>query len=136
VARGRYSDEVRAACVAALLAGQQPAAVAAQYNVPAATVRSWKSRAGIGGTERSSPVVSEDARAQIGELLLGYLASLIAALTAQAKIFADPEWLRKQSAGELAVLHGIGVDKAVRLLEALEGPEADEDAEAGDEPVS
>ena len=34
--------------------------------------------------------------------------------------FGDPEWLKKQSAGELAVLHGVAVDKGIRLLEALE----------------
>lgn len=121
MARAAYSPEVRAACVAALLAGQVTAEIAAQYNVPVATLRSWKSRAGGGASVRVAPVVSEDARAQIGELLLGYLASLIAALIAQTKVFADVDWLTKQSAGELGVLHGISVDKAVRLLEALEG---------------
>ncbi len=129
--RAAYSPEVRAACVAALLAGQGTAEVAAQYNVPAVTLRSWKSRGGLGGDAKVAPVVSGDQRAQIGELLLAYLAKLISALTEQTVVFADLDWLKKQSAGELAVLHGVGVDKAVRLLEALEGPEPDEEPEAG-----
>jgi hypothetical protein len=134
MSRGQYSDEVKAAVMAALLAGQGVNEVSAVYSVPAATVRSWKSRAGI--RESVAPIVSDDARGRIGELLLGYLVKIIGALSAQAVLFADGEWLKKQSAGELAVLHGVAVDKAVRLLEALEGSESDESAEGGVDEVS
>jgi hypothetical protein len=118
VARGQYSDEVKAAVMAALLAGQGVNEVAAAYSVPAATVRSWKSRAGL--RESVAPIVSDDARSRISDLLVGYLAKIIGALSAQADLFADHEWLKKQTAGELAVLHGIAVDKAVRIFEAFE----------------
>ena len=60
MARGQYSDEVKAAVMAALLAGQGVNEVAAAYSVPTATVRSWKSRAGI--RESVAPIVSDDAR--------------------------------------------------------------------------
>ena len=96
MARAQYSDEVKAACLAALLAGQAPAEVAASYNVPRATLRSWKSRLGSEG-QGTPALVSEDARGQIGELLLGYLADLIGALRKQLVVFGDPDWLRKQS---------------------------------------
>jgi hypothetical protein len=134
VARGQYSDEVKAAVMAALLAGQGVNEVSAAYSVPSATVRSWKSRAGI--RDVVAPIVSDDARSRIGDLLLGYLTKIIGALSAQAVLFADSEWLKKQSAGELAVLHGVAVDKAVRLLEALEGSEFDESSEGGMDAVS
>ena len=65
--RREYSDEVRARCLAALNAGESPAAVSAQYNVPAATLRSWKARAAQAG---ATPLVSEDKRVRMGELLV------------------------------------------------------------------
>ena len=55
--RGKYSDEVRTVCIAALLAGESVAALAVKYNVPVATLRSWKARA---GSEGATPLVSED----------------------------------------------------------------------------
>jgi transposase-like protein len=117
MARRGYSDEVKAACLAALLAGQAPAEVAAAYSVPINTLRSWKSRLGAAD---GAPLVSADERGRVGALLLGYLADLIGALRKQTTVFSDLDWLKKQSAGELAVLHGVCVDKGVRLLEALE----------------
>lgn len=104
--------------------------MAAAYNVPVATMRSWKSRAGIVGGG-AAPLIAPEARAEVGALLLGYLAELLGALRKQTVVMGDETWLRKQSAGELAVLHGAGVDRAILLLEALEGPEADAESDAG-----
>jgi transposase-like protein len=105
-----HAPEVRAAVAAALLAGQGVGEVAAQYRLPTSTVSRWKREA------RRAAGQSED----VGELLLAYLRENLSTLTAQAVVFRDPEWLRTQPAGELAVLHGVMTDKAVRLLEALE----------------
>lgn len=127
--RSEYSDEVRAAVIAALLAGQAPAEVARAYNVPAATIRSWKSRT----LKPAAPIVAETARSKIGEMLLEYLAELIQSLRAQVAVHGEPAWLRRQSAEGLAVLHGVSVDKAIRLLEALERP--DEDATGAIQPM-
>ena len=130
MARAQYSDEVKAACLAALLAGQAPAEVAASYNVPRATLRSWKSRHGSEG-QGTPALVSEDARGtRSANCCLVIWRDLIGALRKQLVVFGDPDWLRKQSAGELAVLHGVGVDKGVRLLEALEAGGAGEDADS------
>jgi len=127
--RGRYSEEVHAACVAALLAGQDITAVAGEYNVPEPTLRSWKHRARRDGAD---PIVPETDRTEIGQLLIAYMKDVIAAMRKQTVVFGDEEYLRKQPAGELAVLHGVIADKTVRLLEALEaGAEANEDAAAG-----
>lgn len=116
--RGRYSEEVHAACVAALLAGQDITEVAGAYNVPETTLRSWKHRARQAGAE---PIVAESDRAEIGQMLIAYMKEVIAAMRKQTVVFGDEEYLRKQPAGELAVLHGVIMDKAIRLLEALEG---------------
>ena len=126
--RREYSDEVRSECVAALLAGQSPAAVAAKFNVPKATLRSWKARA---LAEGAKPLVSEDLRARIGELLVGYLAEAFGAMRNQAVVGGELVYLRKQSGAELALLHREFADRALRILEALERPEPDEGPESG-----
>lgn len=111
-----YSEETKAAVMAALLAGQSVSKVADEYNIPPGTVRSWKSRQANGETVA---VVATEKREEVGELLLAYLYANLRALKAQTAVFSDPAWLAKQDAGEVAVLHGVMTDKAVRLLEAL-----------------
>jgi transposase-like protein len=111
-----YSDDVKAQALAALLAGQAPAQVAAAFGIPVGTLRSWKSR------QRSSggvATVATQKRERIGELLLEYLEEGLTTLREQVKVFRDPTWLKNQSASEAAVLHGVIADKQVRLLEAL-----------------
>ena len=56
---------------------------------------------------------------QIGDLLLEYLSTALETLQTQAEFFSDEAWLAKQNAADVAVLHGVITDKAVRLLEAL-----------------
>lgn len=120
-----YSDQVKAQALAALLAGQAPAQVAATFGIPIGTLKSWKSRQRNG---ESVAVVATEKRERIGELLLEYLVTTLETLKAQHQVFADVAWLKQQSASEAAVLHGVLIDKAVRLLEGL----ADEGAASGD----
>lgn len=40
--------------------------------------------------------------------------------TLPAKAASDPEYLRKQSAKDLAMLHGVMFDKSFRILESVE----------------
>lgn len=111
----QYEPEIKAAVLAALLTGQSVSAVAREYKVPKTTVWAWKQN-----TE--SPVPNNpNAKREIGDLLLVYLRTAIETLTAQQRVFADVDWLKKQPASELAVLHGVTADKAIRLLEALGG---------------
>ena len=125
--RREYSEEVKAQCLAALNAGVSPAVVSAQYNVPTATLRSWKARAAQAG---ATPLVSEDNRQRMGDLLVGYLTEVVTALRKQAVVGGDAEYLKKQSAADLAVLHREFGDRLIRVLEALE-QDADEEAESG-----
>lgn len=115
--RTEYSPEAKAAVMAALLAGQSVSSVAREYQIPKGTVSRWnrdKHTAIVGGTPRTDPK-----KERIGELVLTYLEKSLEALIAQSEVFADPKWIRKQSASELAVLHGVGVDKVFRIAEAL-----------------
>lgn len=105
-----YDKETKASVMAALIAGQSVSSVAREYNIPKGTVSNWKRRDGAKlGTQKN----------EMGDLILSYLKTNLAALKAQAEVFSDPEWLMKQEASQLAVLHGVMTDKAIRLLESL-----------------
>lgn len=108
----KYNDETRAAVMAALLTGQSVSSIAKQYDIPKGTVSNWK-------RNTSGTIKRTQKTERIGELLIRYLQSNLEALSAQAEQFQDVEWLRKQTASDAAVLHGVMTDKAIRLLEAL-----------------
>lgn len=107
-----YDEATKAAVMAALLTGQSVNSVAKAYQIPEATVRYWRAKSkafsGVGAQKRD----------EISEKLYAYLMANLDALKVQSDVFADPKWLREQPANELAVLHGVLTDKAIRLLEA------------------
>lgn len=109
--------------MAALMAGQSITEVAKAYKIPRGTVSYWSAQA-----DRPLDQADPSTKKEIGELILGYLKVTLQTLAVQQTVFADQDWLRKQPASELAVLHGVSADKAIRLLEALSG---DDDAEPG-----
>lgn len=113
MARRTYDDETRAAVLAALLVGQSVTKVAETYDIPEGTIWAWKARH---APDRAQALDNPD---RIGELLVEYLEESLKAIRAQVVAFSDPEWLRDQRAESVGVLHGIMVDKAVRLLEAM-----------------
>lgn len=109
----KYSEETKAAVMAALLEGQSLSFVSQEYSIPKSTLQTWRKAAKGEGYEALVP------KKEIGELLLEYLETNLATLKAQAEFFKDETWLRKQDAAELATLHGVMTDKSVRLLEAM-----------------
>ena len=108
--RRKYSNETKAAVMAALLAGQSLGSIAKEYNMPKSTVSLWKN-----GKVQTNCTQKKE----IGELLVKYLETNLEALRAQAEAFKNLRWLEKQNAADAAVLHGVMTDKAVRLLEAF-----------------
>lgn len=113
MAKTQYPDEVKAAVMAALLTGQSISYVANEYNIPEGTVKGWS---------RSLRGVRPDAtekKERIGGLVIDNLEAELSTLIAMQHVFRDKEWLKKQSASELAVLYGVIKDKAIRVLEAL-----------------
>jgi transposase-like protein len=111
MARKHYDPETRAAVMAALLEGQGVNQVAEAYKLPHATVSRWKKQA------RAEAGRSED----IGELLLGYLSENLTTLRVQVRLFREERFLSRGGPEQWAILHGVLTDKAVRLLEALDG---------------
>jgi transposase-like protein len=65
----KYSEETKAAVMAALLTGQSVSSISKDYNLPEGTVRSWKSRQLNG---ESVAIVATEKKAQVGELLIDY----------------------------------------------------------------
>jgi len=115
--RGRkYDPEVKAAAMAALLQGQSVSSVARDYNLPKGTASNWKRQA-----QRDAAGVQPDStqKSRVGTLLVEYLEANLQALREQTRVFSDPDWLAQQGAAELATLHGVMTDKAVRLIEAF-----------------
>lgn len=110
----KYSEETKAAALAALLEGQSQAFVSREYKIPKSTLRGWKKAYDEQGGEKSAP------KKDVGTLILEYLQTNLETLKAQAEFFKDESWLRKQDAASVATLHGVMTDKSVRLLEAME----------------
>ena len=120
MARGKvHTTETKAAVLAALMAGQSISEVARDYKIPSGTIKGWKA-----DTKRFSQPVEPEKKIEIGDLLLEYLRENLVTLKEQSIHARKAEWLDRQSAADLAVLHGVSVDKAVRLLEALAGYES------------
>lgn len=114
-ARQSYDDSTKAAVMAALLTGQSVSAIAKEYNIPTSTIRNWKVAVELEGA------VDQEQRYEIGDMLLDYLREILNALRLQAIHFGKATWLDTQSAADLAVLHGVSADKALRIIEALAG---------------
>lgn len=112
MARASYSDEVKAQAMAALLAGQSINAVSRQYNIPKGTIGSWKDR------DIDNVAKTATQKESLDNLLFDYVQESLKTLKAQVIIFRDESWIKRQSASELAILHGVITDKAIRLLEA------------------
>lgn len=112
-----HSEETRAAVMAALLEGQSLNKVAEAYQVPKTTVARWK-RDGVPGNGTQ--------KEQIGALVLEFLQESLQTAIEQVRIFRDEKWIKRQDASQVAVLYGVNLDKAIRLLEALSANEDDE----------
>jgi len=139
--------EVRAAAIADLHAGEQPAVVAERYGLNPATVRKWKERLDVPAVVTpgdvtpdvtvSRPVTRPRVEAQqreIGALILDLLAAKLEASAALARAASDPEWLRKQRGSELAALGAYLDATALAIGDRLAGGGGGADSAAGDDP--
>lgn len=111
MARQSYSADIKAAALADLYAGDQPAVVAQRYGLPAGTVRQWKNRMDVTAdvTQRDNRVTThqplvEQRQARIGDLIIRLLEAKLRASERLAHHFTKAAWLDTQSAGELAAL--------------------------------
>ena len=120
-----HSPETKAAVVAALLAGQGVTEVAKSYSIDKSVVSRWWKAV---SDEQKQQVTSKKAD-EFSDLLAAYLKANLNALRVQSELFADKDWLKRQNAADIAVLHGVATDKAVRLLEAAQAANEQESAD-------
>jgi transposase-like protein len=112
----RISPDLRAAALADLHAGEQPAIVAERYGIDRETVKSWKRRYIATEDAPMHPPVARLVRptvdaqkAHIGETILDLLRAKLKASQAIAEAVSDPDWLVRQRAAALAAL-GLWLD--------------------------
>lgn len=131
MARKEYSDEEKAAVLAALLVGQSVSSVAKEYSIPKGTVSSWQKR-----EQEKLAVVRNDAGTQLnggqaqtefGNKLARYMEASLDSLTSQVEVMGEKEYLRKQEMQQLAVGYGVQMDKFIRLLEAMNRDKSESD---------
>jgi hypothetical protein len=117
---GTHDPETRAAVLASLLSGASIADISRRLKIPDTTIARWRDQAGIGPKAPKDPHwIGDEKKRDLGELVGDYLNDILISLRAQAIHTRDKEWLDRQNAHDLAILHGTLNDKAVRLLAAL-----------------
>lgn len=124
----QYSDEVRAEVVAALLAGQGVNEISRRYKIPKATVSRLKNGLAVEQLEQ----VETQKKERLTDLIEAHLSESLKAATSLAKKVASNEsWFIKQNAADIGVLFGILTDKSIRILEAAESANHQEEPEPG-----
>jgi transposase-like protein len=118
-----HDPESKAAVMAALLEGQSLGFVAREYKISKSTASIWRKEA-FARSNGIEPKKVDD----LDGLLFSYLCASLKSLQVQVEHFGDKAWLGIQNAADLAVLHGVQTDKAVRLLESLAAASIDADA--------
>lgn len=121
-----YTDDVKGAVMAALLAGQSVCSVSKEYNLPKGTVSAWRTRYCEPGVAEGSQNFATQ-KSVIGEKLIALISAQLDSALERVKLFGDRDWLERQNAAELGTLHGIDIDKAVRLLEAFAAGQSEAD---------
>lgn len=118
--------DLKAQCIAALLAGQGLTETASQYKVAKSTLKGWR--------DSLPPDKIAHLRTKQGERLddkiADFLEQIIDTTTAIAETVADPKYIRAHPPEGVAVLFGVMTDKGFRILEAVQraaDPQFDED---------
>jgi hypothetical protein len=97
-----------------LLTGHGVCGVAVRHGLSKSVVSRWKAE--IPAVELEQ--VGTKKREQFADAVSGCVTANLESLTAQARAASDPDWIRQQSAKDLAMLHGVMFDKSLRILGA------------------
>jgi transposase-like protein len=109
-----HPPEVRARVVAALEAGEGLSSVCKQYGVSKSSALHWKAENGV-----VQPDQRARTRERMADLIYDCLAEMLTTVRSQLQVTAREEWVAQQTAGELAQLVGVELDRAIRLLAGL-----------------
>lgn len=114
-----YDRDTKVLVQSLLASGKSTRQVALDTGVPEGTIRCWQQR----NHQRAAAKRFEaSSSAGLSGTIEAYLYEILEALTSQARLTGDPDWLRKQSAADIAALHIALSERAFRLLSAIEEP--------------
>jgi hypothetical protein len=103
--------------VAAVAAGEQPAAVARRFGISQGRLHDWCRVDGPAGNfPKLSGSAHDRTRERMAELIYDSLVDALSTIRLQLQAVAREEWLAKQSAAELAALLDKEFDGTIRLL--------------------
>lgn len=123
----RYSKEIKAAALADLATGEQPAVVAQRYGLNRDLVNKWKQRMSARASTPMSAQTSAPIRRpsvefeqqSLTELVMSNLRAKLIATQRIAEYATTPEWLNKQNAADVAGLFECLDRSAVGILDRL-----------------
>lgn len=124
--RAGHPVAVRWAVLAALLAGETQERIAQLFDIDQSTVSRWKKN-----IREELGKLAQEQREQIELNIFITILKTQHAIQSQLDVFTDPQWIKRQSAEELGILHGILHDKSIRLLEALVPAESNDAGSQG-----
>lgn len=145
--RQSYSEEIKAAAMADLMSGEQPAVVAQRYGLNRETVKTWKKRLEPITEPAHEPITEPDTtiirrptyqlqQERIGSLIIQVLEARLQAQVAIAHhVRTNGTWINNQSASELAALDGHFHRTAVDVLDRLAGRHNAQSDEGGENPT-
>ncbi len=113
--RRSYSDETKAAAMAALLTGVATRWVAREMAIPRGTVRRWAAKA----REMAQDAPLKKGSQGVSTRLYDLVVAALQATTAQVRVPSDPQWVARQRALPMALLHGQQFDRTLRVVEQI-----------------
>jgi transposase-like protein len=110
----QYQLEVKAVCLAAVLAGQSLSEVARRHQVNKGTVSRWLAE--VRPPRVQQPVIDAD---RLAERIFALIDKHIEAIQAQITAASAPQWVSRQTGAELAALLREEQNGLIRLLAGL-----------------
>lgn len=121
----KYTDDTKAAVMAALLAGQSVSKVSEEFDIPRSTVGNWSAKLNQAGV----PTVPDEKKEEIGERLVVLVHKMLDAQYAMLEVMAEKDYIRKQDIAELGMSFGVNNDKLDRILARLSNAPDDKAAD-------
>lgn len=121
-----HAPELKAQAISALVAGHSVRAVAQQLGVSPSTVAYWWREHGPAEPRSLAQ------REVLGQQVYDTVKTTLEALATRARLTADEDWIREQSAAALAHLDAVHWDRVIRLLSALRPAEPDQTSDPFD----
>lgn len=127
----RHPPEVRAAAVAAVATGEQPAAVAKRHGISQGLLHGWcdQDLPPVDVSEISrSDLARARSREQMAELIYDTIGDLLTGIRDQLREATRAEWVARQDAADVAALLDKEIDGAIRLLAGFRPVDPEPDA--------